>query len=128
MGTLEKSFQKLRELALAYPEAHEDHPWGETAIKVRGKTFLFMGLNEGKLGLSLKLTNRHEFALQYPFVAPTRYGLGKSGWITSTFSAKDKPPLDVLSAWIDDSYRAIAPRKIVAQLETKPPQKRTASR
>jgi predicted DNA-binding protein (MmcQ/YjbR family) len=128
MGTLEKSFQQLRELALAYPESREDHPWGESAIKVKGKTFLFMGLNEGKLGLSLKLTHRHEFALQYPFVAPTRYGLGKSGWITATFAGKDKPPMDVLSAWVDDSYRAIAPKKLVAQLETKSPQKRKAGR
>src|SRR4051794_25855789 len=28
----------LRKAALAYPEAHEDMPWGHHAIKVRGKT------------------------------------------------------------------------------------------
>jgi predicted DNA-binding protein (MmcQ/YjbR family) len=114
---LEKTFEALRKLALAYPETREDHPWGESAIKVRGKTFLFMGLGEGKLGLSLKLTHRLEFALQYPFVTPTRYGLGKSGWVTANFSGKDKPPMDVLEAWIDESYLAIAPKKLSAALE-----------
>jgi predicted DNA-binding protein (MmcQ/YjbR family) len=118
MNALEKAFHMLRKVALAYPETREDHPWGESAIKVKGKTFLFMGFGDGKLGLSLKLTDRHEFALEYPFVAPTRYGLGKSGWITATFSGRDKPPMDLLTAWIDDSYRAIAPKKLVAQLET----------
>ena len=125
MAHLEKAFETLRSLALAYPETREEHPWGETAIKVKGKTFLFMGLSEGKLSLSLKLTLRHEFALQYPFVAPTRYGLGKSGWITATISGKVKPPMDVLSAWIDESYRAIAPKRLSAQFD--PPRLRVRS-
>jgi hypothetical protein len=25
---------KLRDFALGLPEAHEDHPWGETVVKV----------------------------------------------------------------------------------------------
>ena len=32
-------FELLRAYAKAYPEAHEDFPWGESAIKVRGKVF-----------------------------------------------------------------------------------------
>jgi predicted DNA-binding protein (MmcQ/YjbR family) len=115
MNALEKSFNELQKLALSYPETREDHPWGESAIKVKGKTFLFMGLSDGKLGLSLKLTDRHEFALQYPFVTPTRYGLGKSGWVTAAFAGKDKPPMDVLAAWLDESYRAIAPKRLAEQ-------------
>jgi predicted DNA-binding protein (MmcQ/YjbR family) len=116
MDALEKTFNNLRALALAYPETREDHPWGETAIKVKGKTFLFMGYTKGSLGLSVKLTERLEFALQYPFVAPTRYGLGKSGWVTATFGKKDRPPMDVLSAWVDESFRAIAPKRVAASV------------
>lgn len=117
MQALKKIFQAIRETALSFPETREDHPWGETAIKVRGKTFLFMGFDESALHLSMKLTVRHEFALQYPFVAPTHYGLGKSGWITASFAAKDKPPMDVLTAWLDESYRAIAQKSTVAKME-----------
>jgi predicted DNA-binding protein (MmcQ/YjbR family) len=111
---LKKAFEQVRRFALSYPETREDHPWGESAIKVKGKTFVFMGLTDGKFGLSVKLPRSHEFALDYPFTKPTGYGLGKSGWISAGFSGKDDPPLDVLQFWVDESFRAVAPRKLVA--------------
>lgn len=106
-------FANLRKYALTFPEAHEDHPWGETAIKVRGKVFVFMG---GE-GLSVKLPRSKEFALEYPFTKPTPYGLGKSGWVSAEFKKGEKPPLDVLKAWIAESYRAIAPKRLVTTLQ-----------
>jgi predicted DNA-binding protein (MmcQ/YjbR family) len=109
---LRRSFSALRAKALSYPETREDHPWGETAIKVRGKTFLFMSGSDDHLSLSVKLPVSREFALERSFAAPTGYGLGKSGWVTSTFSKGDKPPMDVLLFWLDESYRAIAPKKL----------------
>jgi predicted DNA-binding protein (MmcQ/YjbR family) len=112
---LNTPLEKLRAFGLTYPESHEDRPWGEYAIKVKGKVFLFIGESQG-LGLSVKLPQSREFALEYLFCSPTRYGLGKSGWVTATFEAKQKPPLDILKAWIDESYRAIAPKKLVATL------------
>jgi len=48
-------FARLRKFALALPETHEDHPWGDTLIKVRGKTFVFMGESDDGFGLSVKL-------------------------------------------------------------------------
>ena len=33
----------FRESAMGYPDAIEDHPWGESAFKVNKKVFLFMG-------------------------------------------------------------------------------------
>ena len=59
---------------------------------------------------------RGEFALEYPFTQPTGYGLGKSGWVTASFAPKEKPPLDVLEAWITESYRAVAPKKLAQAL------------
>jgi predicted DNA-binding protein (MmcQ/YjbR family) len=113
---LKKAFEHVRQFALSYPETREDHPWGESAIKVKGKTFVFMGLGEGKFGLSVKLPRSREFALDYPFTRSTGYGLGNSGWVSASFAGKDSPPLDVLRAWVDESFRAIAPRKLVATL------------
>jgi predicted DNA-binding protein (MmcQ/YjbR family) len=106
----------LRDAALAYPEAHEDFPWGHRAIKVRGKAFVFMSKDEPSLSLSVKLPASAEGALQFPFCEPTHYGLGRSGWVTAEFDPKDRPPLDMLRSWIDESYRAVAPRKLVATL------------
>jgi predicted DNA-binding protein (MmcQ/YjbR family) len=109
---MQAAYEDLRQFALGFPEAHEEFPWGECAVKVRGKTFLFMSSGEAGLRLSMKLPASREFALDYPFTKPTRYGLGKSGWVTSSFAPGDEPPLDVLRAWISESYRAIAPKRL----------------
>jgi hypothetical protein len=51
-----------------------------------------------------------------PFTQPTAYGLGKSGWVTAQFPKGAPLPTDLLKAWIEESYRAQAPKKLVAQL------------
>jgi predicted DNA-binding protein (MmcQ/YjbR family) len=108
----------LREYALSYPEAHEDFPWGERVVKVRGKVFVFMGkLETGGFGLSVKLPGSATLALGLPFAAPTAYGLGKSGWVTARFGAREKPPVELLERWIDESYRAVAPKRLVRTLD-----------
>jgi hypothetical protein len=81
---------------------------------VKGKTFLFLSWHEGGLNLSMKLPRSREFALEYPFTQPTGYGLGKAGWVTSRFTPGTAAPLDVLRAWMDESYAAIAPKKLTA--------------
>src|SRR6266481_10074190 len=108
MAKRETPFEHIRNFALGYPESHEDHPWGETVIKVRRKGFVFMRSDARGLVLSVKLPRSRDFALDYGFTAPTGYGLGKSGWITARFETQDTPPIDVLEAWIDESYRAVA--------------------
>jgi len=108
------ALDRLRGFALGFPESHEDHPWGHVAIKVRGRAFIFMGGDAEGLSLSVKLPHSREFALEYPFTSPTGYGLGKSGWVTARFAPGKKPPMDVLQAWIRESYCAIAPKKLAA--------------
>jgi predicted DNA-binding protein (MmcQ/YjbR family) len=116
---IDQAERALRDTALSFPETTEEFPWGERAIKVRGKVFLFMYVAEGKLHLSLKLPESADAALLLPFCAPTGYGLGKSGWVTSKFEKKDAPPIDVLLEWLEESYRAVAPKKVAAQLGTR---------
>jgi predicted DNA-binding protein (MmcQ/YjbR family) len=107
---------ELRARALGYPETTEDRPWGHPAFKVRGKAFLFLGEDEAELSLSLKLGAAHDLALGFPFAQPTAYGLGKSGWVTARFGPGETPPLELLLAWLDESYRLIAPKRVVAAL------------
>ncbi|MGH9456448.1 MAG: MmcQ/YjbR family DNA-binding protein [Thermoanaerobaculia bacterium] len=102
--------------ALSYPETREDHPWGETAIKVREKAFLFLG-KHGNVSFSVKLPASREFALEFPFAEPTHYGLGKHGWVTVTLTRGDELPLDVLKKWVDESFRAVAPKTLVKKLD-----------
>ncbi len=115
-STVERAATALRDTAMSYPEAHEDFPWGEVAVKVNKKVFLFMHGTAETLGLSCKLPHSSDMALMLPFAKPTGYGLGKSGWVSASFTAKEQPPLDLLREWIDESYRAVAPKKLVAAL------------
>lgn len=105
---------RLRAAALAYPETHEDHPWGESAFKVRGKVFLFLFRGEDTLSLSMKLPTSREFALVWDFASPTGYGLGKSGWITCKLEAATEADPDLLLGWLEESYRTVAPKKLAA--------------
>ena len=111
-----RSEATLREFALSYPETHEEFPWGERVVKVRNKVFVFMGAGDEGLSLSVKLPDSHRFALSLPFTKPTGYGLGRSGWVSARFGPDEEPPIHLLREWIDESYRAIAPKKVVARL------------
>lgn len=108
----------LRDCALAYPETSEHFPWGERVVKVRGKVFVFMGMPEGAaIGVSVKLPVTGSHALELPFVKPTGYGLGKSGWVSASFPAGEDVPVPLLLQWIDESYRAVAPKTLVKAMD-----------
>jgi predicted DNA-binding protein (MmcQ/YjbR family) len=112
----EKQVQVLRDHALAYPDAHEDFPWGHSAFKVRGKAFAFLHADAEGFSMSVKLPESSALALQLPFAEPTGYGLGKSGWVSARFGAKESAPLSMLKSWLEESYSAIAPKKLVKGL------------
>ena len=119
-STARSGMAALRKLALAYPEAWEDHPWGECVIKVRKKIFVFLGADRDGLRVTVKLPLSYGAALLAPFAKPTGYGLGPSGWVTCRFGPKDPVPMDVLRDWIDESYRAVAPKKLHPAVATAP--------
>ena len=116
--TLEALELELRDFAMEFPESTEDHPWGHRAIKVKGKSFVFLGgeKNSKELSLSVKLPQSRDMAVDLPFAEPTGYGLGKSGWVTARFEKVSEVPVELLRKWIDESYRAIAPKKLVKTL------------
>lgn len=116
VSKIQRNEAALREIAMAYPEAHEDFPWGERAIKIRGKVFVFMHASAERLSLTTKLPASSEMARLLPYVSATGYGLGKSGWVTAKFGPDDEAPLEMLREWIDESFRAVAPKRLAAQL------------
>jgi predicted DNA-binding protein (MmcQ/YjbR family) len=117
--TLESLEANLRDHAMSYPEATEDHPWGHIAVKVKGKAFVFLGgdKNTKELSITVKLPQSRDMAADLPFAEPSGYGLGKSGWVTARFTRISEVPMDLLENWIDESYRAIAPKRLVKTLE-----------
>ncbi|MFQ3666545.1 MAG: MmcQ/YjbR family DNA-binding protein [Sphingomonadaceae bacterium] len=106
----------LRALALTYPQAQEDFPWGERVIKVRGKIFVFLSHWKGGFNVTVKLPHSNEMARLFDCCAPAGYGLGKAGWITCRLFPDTDFDTALLPGWIDESYRAVAPRRLVQAL------------
>lgn len=107
----------LRKQALAYPEAYEEMPWGHHAIKVSGKTFLFLAATPEEFSLSAKLPSSAGAALALPFASPTEYGLGRSGWVTARFPRAASVPVELFGTWLEESYRAVAPKRLSKLLD-----------
>ena len=101
---------KLLAFALTFPETREDHPWGETVAKVGAKVFVFLGGER----ITVKLDESHAHALSIEGGVPAGYGLGKAGWVTVPLA---NVPLDVLRDWVEESYRIVAPKRLVASLD-----------
>ncbi len=109
----------LRDRAMSYPEATEDFPWGHRAIKVKGKIFATIDHKSGVFSVTVKLPDSNSYALMQRYAEPTGYGLGKSGWVTCTFRSGDEAPLDLLEEWIEESYRTVAPKKLILALNAR---------
>ena len=124
--------KELRAFGLGYPGAHTKSPWpGHLDLAVRDKTFAYLSLEGEPFSISCKLPRSSTAALMLPFTQPTAYGLGKSGWVTAQFAAGQTPPGHLFKAWIDESYRAQAPKRLVDSLPKtadEPPDPRPAAR
>ncbi len=110
---------RLLEFALSLPEAVEDQPWEEdTVAKVRKKIFVFLGAT-GSTHMTVKLDESHAHALSIEGARPSAYGLGKSGWVTVPLRARGVTAA-LLCDWIEESYRIVAPKRLLAELDPSP--------
>jgi predicted DNA-binding protein (MmcQ/YjbR family) len=108
----------LRAFGLEYPGAHPKSPWpGHLDLAVNDKTFAYLSVEGEPFSISCKLPRSGAMALALPNTEPTAYGLGKSGWVSARFPDGEVPPVEMLKAWIDESYRAQAPKKLLKQLD-----------
>ena len=87
-------------------------------FKVKNKVFVFIGADADSYGISVKLPTSGPEVLKRPDAEPTGYGLGKSGWVSLRFAADTEPDIDLVRALIDESYRTIAPKRLVKTLPT----------
>ncbi|MEU4545699.1 MmcQ/YjbR family DNA-binding protein [Nonomuraea dietziae] len=114
--------QTMRDFALSLPETHEDFPWGDRVIKVNKKVFLFLGIDEPtekwnpSFGVKLQ-SEAHDHALTVEGAEPSGYGLGKAGWVTVPFQSA-LPDVELLLDWVEESYRAIAPKRAIKLLNS----------
>ncbi len=110
----------LRTVCLAFPEATEKQAWGDPSWRVRDRIFAMQkgNYNGGRPSLWLKAPAGAAEVLvssdQDRFFVPPY--VGSKGWIGVYL---DGPDLDweELGDLITDSYRLIAPKRLVADLD-----------
>lgn len=108
----------LEAFALSLPEAWPDEPWGDRVVKVGKKIFLFLsGPDAERPVMTAKLPDSREHALSYPEAFPTRYGLGKHGWVTLFVDRVPEEERELLLDFVEESYRAVATKTLVTRLD-----------
>jgi predicted DNA-binding protein (MmcQ/YjbR family) len=116
MATSPGSHTDYLRFALGFPEAWQDMPWdGDVVAKVGKKIFVFFGTGDDP-SVGVKLPQSAEQALLSDAVTPMGYGLGKWGWVVVRIDGPDAPEQGVIEDWIEESFRAVAPKKLIAQL------------
>lgn len=120
----------VRRFAAGLPNATEDTPWGDVLVVkvetregdpprwrrhlIHGPVFLWLG-GPGANEVSVKLTTSHEAARALAGAVPTTTsGLGQWGWLTVPLASVD---VDLVCDWVEESYRNVAPKKLVRQLD-----------
>jgi predicted DNA-binding protein (MmcQ/YjbR family) len=108
--------QRIRELALSFPETYEDRPWGHPVFKVGdNKMFASMSDGEASVSLTVKLTpEEREIALHMPYVDVARY-VGRYGWVTAQVT--DEESLENALEWLRESYWLKAPARLRSAVE-----------
>jgi predicted DNA-binding protein (MmcQ/YjbR family) len=114
---------RLIAFAAKFPAAWEDHPWDHTVYKVGKKIFVFFGGAAGPddvLSVTVKLPISYEMALTLPYMSPAGHGLWKAGWARLEQASGDPFDFETIEGWIAQSYRAVAPKKLLRQLDAAP--------
>jgi predicted DNA-binding protein (MmcQ/YjbR family) len=109
----------LKSFALDLPDAWADNPWGDSVVKVGKKIFVFLGDNEEDSMITVKVPESHDHAMSFTGAVPTGYGLGKAGWVTIPVAGLSSGDADVLRDFVEESYRTIAPKKLINELDAR---------
>lgn len=124
----ERAWDLMREYALGMPHAIEDFPWNDIVIKIDyprrrwpnglvvGPMFVWLSAPDAASPtVSVKLRGAYDQAVAVGGATPTTMsGLGKWGWLTVPLADAD---LDLVRDWIDESYRVVAPKRLLAKLD-----------
>lgn len=118
MASLADARERIRRLCLQFPEAAEVEAWGDPTYRVRNKIF---AMEKGRgtevwckaaPGAQEALTGSEPDRF---FVPPY---VGSKGWIGVRLEAlADQAEWEEIRELIEDSYRLIAPKRLVAALD-----------
>ena len=119
---------RLLSIVNELPEAYEDRPWGSVHCKVAGKIFVGWGRDEqGGMSIGFKTNKLKQSMLvgSDPRFKIAAY-VGKHGWVDMRLGAR--PNWGEVEHFIIESYRMIAPKKLVKQLDGGAPAAKPAAK
>jgi len=113
---------RLREICLAFPEAHEVEAWGEPTFRVRNKLFAMhasANTHHGAARQAVWICANHVSQDMVMRAKPDRYFsppyVGPGGWIGAWLDGN--PPWAEIAELLRDGYRLKAPKRLSATLD-----------
>ena len=118
MAAVPPALKRLRAICLALPDTKETPTWGNPHFRVGEKIFAGYGDEDGRALIGFKLTLEHQAAaIDGGRFFKAKY-VGKSGWVST--EADCVRDWDELAGMVLESYRLIAPKRLVATLDGAP--------
>jgi predicted DNA-binding protein (MmcQ/YjbR family) len=112
------AYEQIKQAALGYPGAEFAVILGDhEVVRIKDKVFLWIGEEDGGSYFGVRLPHSQDAATALPFVEPMGYGMAKWGWVGARFKKGEDVPVKMVLEWVDESYRKVAPKKLVAQLD-----------
>jgi predicted DNA-binding protein (MmcQ/YjbR family) len=111
--------ERLLQIVLSLPGAYEDRPWGSVHCKVAGKIFVGWGRHDdGEMEIGFRVSPELQSMLvaSDPRFKIAKY-VGKYGGVDMRIGPK--PNWDEVEEFIVESYRIIAPKKLVKELDAR---------
>jgi predicted DNA-binding protein (MmcQ/YjbR family) len=109
---------KIKEIVFSLPDTRLTMTWGKPHFRVGEKIFCGYGVEGGRAVLGFKLEMKHALELtSEPGYWPAPY-VGHKGWIS--MDASRVRDWKLVRAYLEESYRLIAPKKSLAKLKAPP--------
>lgn len=111
---------ELRDVMRNDHPAWHDEAFGAPTFQVRAKNFAMVRQSEGGTSVWCKAPPGAQAA--YLISEPDRYFappyLGPKGWVAAWIDPGNDPDWNEITAIIEESYRRVAPKRLVARLDT----------
>lgn len=102
---------RVRALALSFPQAYEDAPWGFPVFKVgANKLFAWMTEHDDHVDVTVKLSAEEREIVELLSWVRRASHVGRYGWVTAEVSSDET--LEATLEWIRESYWLKAPANV----------------
>lgn len=105
------------EQAMGYPDTTASGACMRTAIRIRKKGFIYIGVKDSEYNALFKLGPSLDEASALAAQSPANYQVGKGGWVTVRFALDATPPDGLMARWMDEAFRVSAPKTVLKAWE-----------